>query len=63
MGKPTPPTKPAAATATIVVRGLKVSTLILPGALPPGLVLPEPAPAGNPILELRWGAPCPSARP
>jgi hypothetical protein len=38
---------------SIPVKGLKVTTLLSPAALPADLVPPEPAPAGNPVIELR----------
>jgi hypothetical protein len=37
---------------TLPVKGLKINTLLSPGALPADLVPPEPQPAGNPVIEL-----------
>jgi hypothetical protein len=36
----------------ITLRGVKVNTLLPPGALPADLVPPEPQPSGNPVIEL-----------
>jgi hypothetical protein len=36
----------------IMLKGIKVNTLLPPAALTADLVTPEPQPAGNPIIEL-----------
>jgi hypothetical protein len=46
------PGGPSPRRARIRVKGLKINTLLSPEALPADLVPPEPAPAGDPILEL-----------
>jgi hypothetical protein len=37
---------------TIPVKTLKINTLLSPEALPANLVPPEPAPAGDPVIDL-----------
>jgi hypothetical protein len=49
MSTATPP-RPRA--CTLHVRGIKVTTLIPPDALPKDLIPPEPAPAGDPVIDL-----------
>jgi hypothetical protein len=39
-------------TTRLRVRGLKVTTLLPPAALPLDLIPPEPQPAGSPVIEL-----------
>jgi hypothetical protein len=38
---------------TIVVRGVKVNTLLPPAALPADMVPPDGQPAGNPIIDVQ----------
>jgi hypothetical protein len=38
--------------AKIVVKGLKLNSLIPPASLPADLVPPEPQPAGDPVIDL-----------
>jgi hypothetical protein len=47
-----PPPKMKASKWSVAVKGLKITTLLSPSAIPPDIVPPEPAPAGNPVLEL-----------
>jgi hypothetical protein len=37
---------------TLHLKGLKINTLVPPDALPADLVPPEPAPAGDPVVDL-----------
>jgi hypothetical protein len=46
------PSTPKPRAWTFHVKGLKVNTLIPPDALPADLVPPEPAPAGEPTIDI-----------